>query len=175
MWLERPLRSDYACEPTRINASGGNADMAPLSRRNILFNGAAGGLVAAVAAGDASAQTYSAAAGSDPGPHDDAQAAVNPYDWQGLPTDHGNLGTLRSSFSTVHNRHTPAGWAREVIVRNFPISKAMAGVNMRPPTGAFNASHTRGVPCATSRSIFANGRPVDPCATNRLCDSWPPQ
>ena len=106
-----------------------------------MLSSGAGGLIAAVVAGDASAQTYSAAAGSDPGPHGDAQAAVNPYDWQGLPTDHGNLGTLRSSFSSVHNRHTPAGWAREVTVRNFPISKAMAGVNMRLPIGAVRELH----------------------------------
>jgi len=62
-----------------------------------------------------------------PRPHDPAQEAINPYDWQSLPTDNGNLGTLRHSFSQVHNRHTDAGWAREVTVRNFPISKAMAG------------------------------------------------
>ena len=115
--------------------------MESISRRSLLLSGAAGSLVAAVVAGDASAQTYPAGAGSDPGPHDDAEAAVNPYDWQGLPTDHGNLGTLRSSFSSVHNRHTPAGWAREVTVRNFPISKAMAGVNMRLPTGAVRELH----------------------------------
>ena len=38
--------------------------------------------------------TGASAAGGDPGPRDDAEAAVNPYDWQGLPRDHGNLGTL---------------------------------------------------------------------------------
>jgi oxalate decarboxylase len=80
--------------------------------------------------------TGASIASGDPGPRYEAEAAVNPYDWQGLPTDHGNLGTLRSSFSSVHNRHTAAGWAREVTVRNFAISKAMAGVNMRLPKGA---------------------------------------
>src|SRR5258708_5574949 len=96
------------------------------SRRNILATGAAGSLVAAAAVSRASAETYSPAATGDPGPRDAAQEAVNPYDWQSLPSDHGNLGTLRHSFSQVHNRHTDAGWAREVTVRNFPISKAMA-------------------------------------------------
>ena len=131
--------------------------MAPLSRRNVLFNGAAGGLVAAVVAGDASAQSYSAAAGSDPGAHDDAEAAINPYDWQGLPTDHGNLGTLRASFSSVHNRHTAAGWAREVTVRNFPISKAMAGVNMRLPAGAVRELHWH-VPAEWAFVTYGVGR-----------------
>src|ERR1700722_809229 len=128
--------------------------MASLSRRNVLFNGAAGGLVAAVVAGDASAQSYSSAAESDPGPHDDAEAAINPHDWQGLPTDHGNLGTLRASFSSVHNRHTAAGGAREVTVRNFPISKAMAGVNMRLPRA----------PCASCTGMFPPNGPLSPRA-----------
>jgi oxalate decarboxylase len=131
--------------------------VAPISRRNVLFNGAAGGLVAAVVAGDASAQSYSALAGSDPGPHDDAEAAINPYDWQGLPTDHGNLGMLRASFSSVHNRHTSAGWAREVTVRNFPISKAMAGVNMRLPAGAVRELHWH-VPAEWAYVTYGVGR-----------------
>jgi oxalate decarboxylase len=113
--------------------------------------------VAAVVAGDASAQSYSSAAESDPGPHDDAEAAVNPNDWQGLPTDHGNLGTLRASFSSVHNRHTAAGWAREVTVRNFPISKAMAGVNMRLPAGAVRELHWH-VPAEWAFVTYGVGR-----------------
>ncbi|HEY3719805.1 MAG TPA: cupin domain-containing protein [Roseiarcus sp.] len=114
-------------------------------------------MVAAVVAGDASAQSYSSAAESDPGPHDDAEAAVNPNDWQGLPTDHGNLGTLRASFSSVHNRHTAAGWAREVTVRNFPISKAMAGVNMRLPAGAVRELHWH-VPAEWAFVTYGVGR-----------------
>lgn len=113
--------------------------------------------MAAVVAGDASAQSYSSAAESDPGPHDDAEAAVNPNDWQGLPTDHGNLGTLRASFSSVHNRHTAAGWAREVTVRNFPISKAMAGVNMRLPAGAVRELHWH-VPAEWAFVTYGVGR-----------------
>jgi oxalate decarboxylase len=114
-------------------------------------------MVAAVVAGDARAQIYSAVAGSDPGPHDEAQAAINPMEWQGLPTDHGNLGTLRHSFSTVHNRHTPAGWAREVTVRNFPISKNMAGVNMRLPLGAVRELHWH-VPAEWAYVTYGVGR-----------------
>lgn len=125
------------------------------SRRNILATSAAGGLVAAAAA--ASAEPYSAAAMSDPGPHDPAQEVINPYDWQSLPTDHGNLGTLRHSFSQVHNRHTDAGWAREVTVRNFPISKAMAGVNMRLPAGAVRELHWH-VPAEWAYVTYGLGR-----------------
>ncbi len=130
--------------------------MTSLSRRNVLLKGAVGG-VAAIVAADAAAQTYPAAATTLPGPHDDAEAAINPYDWQGLPTDHGNLGTLRSSFSSVHNRHTKAGWAREVTVRNFPISKAMAGVNMRLPKGAVRELHWH-VPAEWAYVTYGVGR-----------------
>jgi len=59
------------------------------SRRNILATSAAGSLAAAAVISGSSAETYSAAAISDPGPHDPAQEAINPYDWQSLPTDNG--------------------------------------------------------------------------------------
>ncbi len=131
------------------------------SRRKLLATGAAGGLAAAAVATAAAAEDYSAAAKgsamSDPGPRDGAEAAINPYDWQGLPTDHGNLGMLRHSFSEVHNRHTDAGWAREVTVRNFPISKNMAGVNMRLPAGAVRELHWH-VPAEWAFVTYGSGR-----------------
>ena len=127
------------------------------SRRNILATSAAGSLAVTGVIGGSPAETYSAAAISDPGPHDPAQEAINPYDWQSLPTDNGNLGTLRHSFSQVHNRHTDAGWAREVTVRNFPISKAMAGVNMRLPAGAVRELHWH-VPAEWAFVTYGSGR-----------------
>jgi oxalate decarboxylase len=108
------------------------------SRRALLSTSAAGGLL--MAAGHASAATYDDASNT-PGPHDPRQEALNPSELNPLRTDHGNLGTLKYSFSEAHNRHTDAGWAREVTVRNFPISKAMAGVNMRLPKGAVRELH----------------------------------
>jgi len=131
--------------------------MTRYSRRKLLATGAAGGFVAAAAVSAAAAENYSATAMSDPGPHDPAQMAINPNDWQGLPTDHGNLGTLRHSFSQVHNRHTDAGWAREVTVRNFPISKNMAGVNMRLPKGAVRELHWH-VPAEWAFVTYGSGR-----------------
>lgn len=133
------------------------------SRRKMLAAGAVGGVAAAAVVKAAAAEGYPdasatpSAAMSDPGPHDAAQEATNPYDWQGLPTDHGNLGTLRSSFSQVHNRHTDAGWAREVTVRNFPMSKNMAGVNMRLPAGAVRELHWH-VPAEWAYVTYGTGR-----------------
>jgi oxalate decarboxylase len=95
----------------------------------------------------AASQTYAGTydnvgdASQTPGPHDPREEALNPDELNPPPTDHGNLGTLKYSFSEAHNRHTDAGWAREVTVRNFPISKMMAGVDMRLPKGAVRELH----------------------------------
>ncbi len=111
--------------------------MTDYSRRKLLATGAAGGLLAATAA-RAEGQRYPM---DTVGPNDPRQVALNPSEVNPLPTDHGNLGTLKYSFSEAHNRHTAAGWAREVTVRNFPISKDMAGVDMRLPKGAVRELH----------------------------------
>ncbi len=132
--------------------------MSLISRRNMLLTGAAGGLLATSMKPEAiAAETYPAKALSMPGPTSPEEAAINPMDWQNLPTDHGNLGTLRHSFSMVHNRHTDAGWAREVTVRNFPISKQMAGVNMRLPAGAVRELHWH-VPSEWAYVTYGKGR-----------------
>src|SRR5690242_11979665 len=50
-------------------------------------------------------------------------------------TDSGTLANLRFSFADAHMRLQPGGWAREVTVRELPISTTMAGVNMRLDPG----------------------------------------
>ena len=57
------------------------------------------------------------------------QASPNAF----LPpsTDHGEVRTFWSSFSTAHRRIQEGGWSRYVTVENFPISTDIAGVNMR--------------------------------------------
>jgi oxalate decarboxylase len=116
--------------------------MTELSRRNLLTATAAGGLLAASQAkaltGDPLSGTL---ATSDPGPHNPALMQQNQFAFTPEKTDHGNLGTLKYSFSEARNRRTNAGWAREVTVRNFPISKSMAGVNMRLEKGAVRELH----------------------------------
>jgi len=118
-----------------------------LSRRSVLAATAAGGLAAAASA---TAETYQKTApfvngkpdgGHGPGPFDAPQVDINPSEVNPIPTDHGNLGILKYSFSEAHNRRTDAGWVREVTVRNFPVSKAMAGVDMRLPAGAIRELH----------------------------------
>jgi len=56
-------------------------------------------------------------------------------------TDAGTIPNLKFSFSTARNRITSGGWAREVTVRELPVSTTMAGVNMRLKPGGIRELH----------------------------------
>ena len=143
--------------------------MTEYSRRKLLATGAAGGLIAAATTGArADGKKYPM---DNVGSRDPREEAINPSEISPIKTDHGNLGTLRCSFSEVHNRHTEAGWAREVTVRNFPMSKAMAGVNMRLPKGAVRELHWH-LPGEWAYVTYGTGRitAVDPKARRFVAD-----
>ncbi len=56
-------------------------------------------------------------------------------------TDQGLMPNLKWSFADSHMRIEEGGWAREVTVRELPISTAIAGVNMRLKAGAVRELH----------------------------------
>jgi oxalate decarboxylase len=56
-------------------------------------------------------------------------------------TDGGTIPNLKFSFAAARNRLTTGGWAREVTVRELPISTTMAGVNMRLKPGGIRELH----------------------------------
>jgi oxalate decarboxylase len=56
-------------------------------------------------------------------------------------TDHGTVPNLKFSFAAAHNRVLSGGWAREVTVRELPISETLAGVNMRLKPGGIRELH----------------------------------
>jgi oxalate decarboxylase len=56
-------------------------------------------------------------------------------------TDAGTIPNLKFSFSDARNRLLTGGWAREVTVRELPISTTLAGVNMRLKPGAIRELH----------------------------------
>jgi oxalate decarboxylase len=60
---------------------------------------------------------------------------VSPY------TDAGTVPNLKFSFAAARNRLAPGGWAREVTVRELPISTTIAGVNMRLQPGGIRELH----------------------------------
>ncbi len=116
--------------------------MDPITRRLILA--AAGGLTAGNALADPAnlPQPIRGEAGaSDPGPRNDAVEAENPDLLASPPTDAGDLPNLKWPFSLSHNRLLDGGWARETTVRELPVSKSMAGVDMRLKPGAIRELH----------------------------------
>src|SRR5207302_8001325 len=56
-------------------------------------------------------------------------------------TDAGTTPNLRFSFAAAHVRETNGGWTRQVTVREFGISKTIAGVQMRLNAGGVRELH----------------------------------
>jgi oxalate decarboxylase len=78
---------------------------------------------------------------SDPGPRNVELDRQNPDILVPPETDNGSLPNLKFSFAMAHNRLEEGGWAREVTVRELPVSKSMAGVNMRLDSGVVRELH----------------------------------
>jgi oxalate decarboxylase len=56
-------------------------------------------------------------------------------------TDSGTIPNLKFSFAAARNRLLTGGWAREVTVRELPVAKQLAGVNMRLKPGGIRELH----------------------------------
>src|SRR4030088_2020815 len=127
------LPSKQILTPTRHPSARGNRD---LSRRGFLGAGmtlAAAGVLAAKA-GERSR--------SDPGPGNPALDAQNSDSMWPPSTDSKSLVPLfKYPFSLANKRVYEGGWSREVTVRELPVSKSMAGVNMRLTAGGVRELH----------------------------------
>lgn len=78
---------------------------------------------------------------TDPGPRNIMLDRQNPDILVPPTTDAGTVPNLKFSFSMAHNRLEEGGWAREVTVRELPISTTIAGVNMRLKSGGIREMH----------------------------------
>jgi oxalate decarboxylase len=78
---------------------------------------------------------------SDPGPRNVELDRQNPDILTPPETDNGSLPNLKFSFAMAHNRLEDGGWAREVTVRELPVAKSMAGVDMRLEEGVVRELH----------------------------------
>jgi oxalate decarboxylase len=78
---------------------------------------------------------------SDPGPTDKALDNANPDTNIPLLSDAGGVPTFKYLFSLSNKRVFEGGWSREVTVRELPVSKTMAGVNMRLNAGGIRQLH----------------------------------
>jgi len=121
------------------------------SRRTMLGTTAVG-LAAAAAAnaqptnaqqptGDIPQPERQGVGGTDVGPRNIMLDRQNPDLLVPPPTDHGTVPNLRFSFSNAPMRLQPGGWTRQVTVRELPISKPIAGVDMRLNAGGVREMH----------------------------------
>ncbi|SHN78284.1 cupin domain-containing protein [Bradyrhizobium erythrophlei] len=122
--------------------------MNPISRRNILAVGAAGGLLAASSAamGQTSPQLpqpsrAAGVGGNVPGPRDITRDRENPDMLNPPSTDQGTLPNLRFSFADAHTKQSDGGWTRQVTQRELGISTTLAGVEMRLDAGSIRELH----------------------------------
>ncbi|HEX3445901.1 MAG TPA: cupin domain-containing protein [Chthoniobacterales bacterium] len=78
---------------------------------------------------------------SDPGPENNLLREASPNSLLPPPTDRGEVPSFWNSFSEQHRRVQPGGWSRQVTVADFPVSKDIAGVNMRLTAGGIRELH----------------------------------
>jgi oxalate decarboxylase len=75
------------------------------------------------------------------GPHNDAIERLNPDVLISPETDAGTIPSLKWPFAMSRNRVLSGGWARETTAREMPISKEIAGVDMRLTPGGIRELH----------------------------------
>jgi oxalate decarboxylase len=79
---------------------------------------------------------------SDPGPANSPLDAQNPDSTWPPATDSKSLvPTFKYPFSFANKRAYEGGWSREVTARELPVSRSMAGVNMRLTAGGVRELH----------------------------------
>ena len=78
---------------------------------------------------------------SEPGPKNGILDDQNPSSNWSPPTDAGGQPPFKYPFSFGHKRIEGGGWTRQVTVRDFPLSKKMAGVQMRLIKGGIRELH----------------------------------
>ena len=112
--------------------------MSELTRRNFI------GTAAAAVGSFAALQKVVGAdrSKSDPGPANHELDGQNPDSMWPPATDSKSLvRNFKYPFSFANKRVYEGGWSREVTIRELPVSKSMAGVNMRLTAGGIRELH----------------------------------
>src|SRR5579859_4757044 len=78
---------------------------------------------------------------TQPGPRNKTLDAGEPDSVFSPDTDAGGQPPFKYHFSLAHKRIEEGGWTRQVTVRDLPISKSMAGVEMRLIKGGVRELH----------------------------------
>src|SRR5271168_4283719 len=122
---------------------------AKVSRRSVFGLGSAAlaaTWAAAAKEADAAPQqqrpvTHNAPNESDPGKQNKPLAAENPDSEWSPSTDSGTVRPFKYSFSLARKRVMSGGWTRQVTARELPVSRAIAGVEMRLTAGGVRELH----------------------------------
>ena len=77
----------------------------------------------------------------DPGAQNLPLASENPDSEWAPSTDHGTVKPFKYSFSLSHKRIESGGWTRQVTARELPMSKDIAGVEMKLTAGGVRELH----------------------------------
>src|SRR6266404_5731191 len=121
-----------------------------LSRRGFLEIGSAAAVTTAGVLLTGTAMSQSSTAGvrtgrtkslTDPGPTDRPLDGANPDSNVPPLTDAGGVASFKYPFSFANKRVYEGGWSREVTIRELPVSKTIAGVNMRLNAGGIRELH----------------------------------
>jgi oxalate decarboxylase len=110
-----------------------------VSRRKMMLQLAPAAALLAAGIGPAMAQDRRR---TDPGPANPTLDAQDPDSAWPPRTDSKSLvPTFKYPFSFANKRTYEGGWSREVTVRELPVSKSIAGVNMRLTAGGVRELH----------------------------------
>lgn len=90
---------------------------------------------------DKSKDTHTGVNEQQPGPKNAALESAEPDSVWPPTTDSGGQPPFKYPFSYAHKRVEAGGWTRQVTVRDLPISKKMAGVEMRLISGGIRELH----------------------------------
>src|SRR5712692_7898204 len=143
------------------NEKPDNAPFGNLSRRSVFGIGST--LAAAALAGVAAnaqqirSSDHHLPNESDPGPKNSALEAENPDSAWSPETDNGTVAPFKYSFALARKRIQNGGWTRQVTVRELPISKDMAGVEMRLTAGGVRELHWH-VEAKWAMMLYGNAR-----------------
>src|SRR5580693_9766299 len=106
------------------------------------FLGVSGAALAAAAMGQqVRSDDHSKPNEEQPGENNTALDAENPSSVWSPETDNGTVEPFKYSFALAHKRIENGGWTRQVTSRELPISKTLAGVEMRLVTGGVRELH----------------------------------
>ena len=98
-------------------------------------------LAAAQQTKDMSGDTHTGINEQELGPKNPGLEAQEPDSVYPPGTDAGGQPPFKYPFAMAHKRIESGGWTRQVTVRDFPLSKKMAGVEMRLIAGGVRELH----------------------------------